>query len=320
MIEIREDPVAAGLDFVDEVVVEEAQTQQQEEQQLAAGGAFVKIKGRISQTKNYTSANNLQMLNTARHAGAYISSVGGPKWQQFWQEFSETPEGRGRTKESLHTHVTEMKKSVMSAISNLSEGSDKQKSPDDLENTEENSAYFEKLYQNMLGSGGSPKSWWSQEVVTLLALTQLRFQQTSGLNKPQTLTAIEQSKQASIKKFAQDTANKEDLVKKRKEEFEEEKRDAKKYKDASIQQGIDSLLVLNKLADAAVQMMSPVTPSPNAEPPSRLTEDVTLVRNEVGGLSSKVDAIETKMNNMETSMKEGFALLAGLLAARPQNA
>ena len=144
--------------------------------------------GRSASSTNYTVAEHISMLNIiASIDGAFESGVGSSSWLQV-----HTRSNTSRSKESLHTHFTEMKSALSSAISTLSAQTPSVQLPTEAADLP---VFYCVLFTELFKGSKENKNyqsskWWSEEVVSRLTCLHFDYLKKNGTGKVQTVQTL----------------------------------------------------------------------------------------------------------------------------------
>ena len=252
------------------------------------------IGGRSASSVNYTTTEHVLMLDIiADIDGAFDSSVGSPTWQQVHSRTNSQ-----RSKDVLHTHFTEMKSAIASAISTLSVQTPSVRVPTDVAEL----PTFHCVIFTELSKGKSENKnyqsakWWSLHVVSKLTNLHFEYLKRNGTSQVQTLKSLTELGAETKRKFDQDQKNKEKEVKEKKAKTEEAEKLLASQRAASLQSQINTGESFKLLAEGMKAFMTP--PAAVAYIPQRAEEIVEL---------------RDRVTNIESTMKTGFDELKELL-------
>ena len=274
-------------------------------QQLAMPTIVAPKAGREKNVQNYTAGEHVLLCNeVSNHPGAFEASATSELFLDIEKNMkAKMNPGYNRSGVTLHAHFSEMAKFAKSAMKDYSFTGDVQRptaasiaSKLSLLGTGPRStekAYYNAVLVLMQSSASNkygPKAWWNVQVVELIVDLIIASQANAGLATPQTANTIAAAAIKEKGKFAQDVANREEMIRKRKADDKLEKEEKEKKMTRMLENDDKRTAAFDNFVSA-------------------------FQLNQQGntGENVRLDKVEAEIAGLKTDLKDGFAAILARL-------
>ena len=210
--------------------------------------------GRNLFCSNYKAAEHEHLFNILSEIpGSFEASEKSTLMIDVVNKMKEKIVGFNRSPNIIHNHLSEITKSVKSAVRILSLKTPPLLLPT-LEQFEADEAgtFINSLYQELLTDKlkYNPTSWWNTKVVANCLILIVKSQTSSGANKPQNSNTITEKKAQAHSKFVQDTKNREQAILHKRQKLEEEEKLLASQRVAMLENETKKTVIAEKMADS----------------------------------------------------------------------
>jgi hypothetical protein len=215
-----------------------------------------KVTGREKGAMSYSAEEHVYLLSGMKTiTDSFNASESSPEWKSLYklmvEQYYKTYGYNVRPSSKLQSHFVDMYSAFKNGIRGLSVVVGAPKCPIKFDNDAgEVEDFVNALEAHLTTKKGSPKKWWSTEVIKLLLELHIDYSKDFGIGS-QGVAFLEEKKADQKSKYERDQKNREDMLAKKRALEEEERLEAAKNRKIVAEQSIRMADCFEKIANNA---------------------------------------------------------------------
>ena len=279
--------------------------------------------GRAAQVQNYTTTEHKFILSNMKSIpGCYSSAEKSTEMAELAVKLQKASPGYSRSKETIHAHITDMKRALRSGIKNLSTKPEEARvlAPsysDDFITKDENQAFFNALYIEMISNSKIyfSKAWWDLDVVKQLCDFEFLYLRECHATSIQTAASINEQAAATHAKHVQDRDNHAAFINEKREKDAKDEEDAKRLRLQMAETEQKKVEVLQQIPALLGALANP----DNAATERRLGDletNIIRIEGQIRDTGAQITRMEEQIKENGIKSTEGFAAILSLLGRK----